>query len=209
MRPALKYLLLFTFLSPGMWQVASHFPAAITAWQHIPASITPNIRSKLSVPYTTYIDEMRWGGRFLHRNDLLSRLLYLRASFLVNEAFDFVQFATPRLYFAVGDGSHFSPARIEPVPVLLFPFWLFGLIQIVKTCNWRVFILLFISLLPAYLSGHKNLALLFPAVIVHIYISVLGLVSCRPPIRTVFGSLVSIYGLYIVAMNLWFNSLVV
>jgi len=202
-----KYLFLFLLLSPGLWQIFFHLPVAAQEWLSFPARVPRNVTSKLASPYFTYIDELRWGGRSLHRNSPLSRVLYNQSWGVLNETFDFIQFVTPKLYFAAGDGSVFSPARIEPIPSILFPLWVVGLIYVVKNCRYKVFGLLLVAVLPAYLAGSKNLALLAPVLVVHAYICAVGFTSLfsRRLTRLPATAVVSLYGLYVVAMNLWFN----
>lgn len=205
--PLTKYLLLFLLLSPGVWQVAFHPLAASRQWLSIPGRLPQNVTSKLASSYFTYIAELRWGGRSLHRNDPLSRVLYNRTWGALNETFDFIQFVTPKLYFAAGDGSVFSPARIEPVPSILFPLWIIGLIYLIRSRRYKVFALLILAALPAYLAGAKNLALLAPVLVIHTYICAVGFTGLfsRQVFRKPATAVISLYGLYVVAMNLWFN----
>ena len=205
--PISKYFFLFLLLSPGLWQIGLHADAAVKEWVTFPGRISQNIHAKEATPFFSYIDELRWGGRSLHRNDLKSRLLYNKSAALANEAFDFLQFATPKLYFAVGDGSVFSPARIEPIASLLFPVWLAGILSLLAQHRYRVFLLLALGLLPAYLAGSKNMSLLLLAMLVQIYIAAVGFTSIFTKFssRIVASAFISVYGLYIVLMNLWFT----
>lgn len=205
--PALKYFCLFVLLSPGIWQIGMHTKEALQEWLSFPVRISQNLKSKSTSNFFVYIEELRWGGRQLHRNDLKSRVTYNKSIGLLNEGFDFLQFATPKLYFASGDGSIFSPSRIEPIPSLLFPLWIAGIVGLLKHRRFKVFLILGLSLLPSFLAGSKNLSLLLPVLLTHIYISAFGLTNLfvRPSTRVAAASLLSIYGLYVVSMNFWFN----
>lgn len=200
----MKIKILFILLlltSPSFWLVLFHLPQALSYWQKLPHSVVANIKSKSQSQYLIYIDELRWGGRSFHRNDLLSRLLYNKALFVVQEFFDFVQYAQPKLYFLAGDGQVFSPRRLEPISSLLFPFWILGILKILQNRRALFIILYSLFMFIAYASGQKNLALLFPVLILNVYISTLGLKDFKRVIPIVL-----IYGLYITGMNIWLST---
>ncbi|MBI2008143.1 hypothetical protein HYS82_00615 [Candidatus Amesbacteria bacterium] len=197
-------LLLLT--SPSFWLVIFHLPQAFSYWQRLPQSVVANIKSKSQSQYLIYIDELRWAGRGFHRNDLLSRILYNKSLFILNEFFDFVQYTQPKLYFLAGDGSVFSPRRLEPISSLLFPFWILGILHLLKNRNSLrpvagIFVIPYsIFMLIGYASGQKNLALLFPILILNVYISTLGLKNFKS-----ITPFVLTYGLYITGMNIWLS----
>jgi len=200
----MKIKILFILLlltSPSFWLVLVHLPQTLSYWQHLPQSVVANIKSKSQSQYLIYIDELRWAGRSFHRNDLLSRVLYNKTLFVIQESFDFIQYAQPKMYFLAGDGSVFSPRRLEPISSLLFPFWILGILKILQ--NRRAFFMLFYSLFMfiAYASGQKNLALLFPVLVLNIYISTLGLKDHKRIVP-----LILIYGVYITGMNIWLST---
>ena len=199
----IKFLFILLLLtSPSFWLVLFHIPEALSYWQHLPQSVVTNIKSKSQSQYLIYIDELRWAGRSFHRNDLLSRVLYNKALFVVQEFFDFVQYAQPKLYFLAGDGSVFSPRRLEPISSLLFPFWLLGILKVLKEIkSYRLLTTIYLlGIFLAYASGQKNLALLFPILILNVYISTVGLRDFKRVIP-----LVLTYGLYITGMNIWLS----
>lgn len=199
----MKIKILFILLlltSPSFWLVLFHLPQALSYWHSLPQSVVATIKSKSQSQYLIYIDEIRWGGRSLHRNDLLSRVLYNKSLFILNEFFDFIQYAQPKLYFLAGEGSVFSPRRLEPISSLLFPFWILGILKVIKSRNSLFVILYSIFMFVAFASGQKNLALLFPILILNVYISALGLKDFKRVIPVVL-----IYGLYITGMNIWLS----
>lgn len=199
----MKTKVLFTLLlvtSPSFWLVIFHLPQALSYWQELPQSVVASVKSKSQSQYLIYIDELRWGGRSLHRNDLLSRVLYNKTLFILNEFFDFIQYAQPKLYFLAGDGSVFSPRRLEPISSLLFPFWILGILKILKNPRTLFIILYSFFMFIGYASGQKNLALLFPILILNVYISALGLKDFKRVIPIVL-----VYGVYITGMNIWLS----
>lgn len=196
-----KFLFLLLLLtSPSFWLVLTRFPQAVSYWQKLPQSIVATVKSKSQSQYLIYIDELRWGGRSLHRNDLLSRVLYNKTLFILNEFFDFIQYVQPKLYFLAGDGSVFSPRRLEPISSLLFPFWILGILKIMKSRNSLFVIPYSTFMFIGYASGQKNLALLFPILILNVYISALGLKDFKRVIPIVL-----VYGVYITGMNIWLS----
>lgn len=200
MKTRILFLLLL-LTSPSFWLVLLHLPQALSFWQHLPQSVVANIKSKSQSQYLIYIDELRWAGRNFHRNDLLSRVLFNKSLFVTQEFFDFIQYAQPKLYFLAGDGQVFSPRRLEPISSLLFPFWILGIFKIIKDKKLLVPSAYCLFLFLGYASGQKNLALLFPVLILNVYISTLGLKDFKRVIP-----LVLVYGVYITGMNVWLST---
>ncbi len=134
-----KIFWLILLTSPGFWQVLSQPQAFFSQAIQFPKYATQTIQSKLkNTEYNTRLQEIRWGGRALHREDFLSKALYFRHILVLNEVFEFFQNASPKFYFLAGDGSNFSPRRIEPISSILFPFWILGIINLTKQQNKRV-----------------------------------------------------------------------
>lgn len=147
---------------------------------------------------------MQWGGQLVHRNSLFPKLVYNYPLFLVNEFVELIEFAQPRLFFVTGDGSGFSPPSLQPIPVVLFPFWLIGLLDHIKKKNWTELFILFGFALIAYLIGQKNMAFLLPVLIIYVRWAAHGLDDLSSP-RLKKISLVFIisYSLYAAAGSIW------
>lgn len=205
----MKVKLLFVILlltSPGIWQVFFHTPAMLSEWKDLPSNIVRNLASKKTSDYMTHVSELRWGGRNLHRDSLFAKVLYNRPLFVANELFDWAQFATPKLYFLAGDGSSFSPRRIEPISTLLFPFWVMGVIYLLAQRNYKFWLIFLLFVTLGYLSGRKNLAILLPVMVLNVYLGYIGLISlARNKRYSWLVGLVIVYGVYITAMNIWLN----
>lgn len=199
--------LLLVLTTPGFWHVVVQPRAFISQISQFPSFAIQNISSKIHPNnYNVYIDELRWGGRSLHRNDLFSRALYGHHIYALNEFFEFTQFSSPKLFFLAGDGSNFSPRRIEPISSLLFPFWIIGILSLLRQKNIKLLVIFVLCLTFGYISGHKNLAFLFPLLLTQIYICTTGLSSFSgSKYYKLLLTLILIYGVYITSMNVWLN----
>jgi len=168
-------LILLIIFSPGLLQLTFNVNQALEIWLHLPVAIISNTKAMLKDDYQERLFEMRWGNYILHRNGILPKIMYSKLLMVEKYVFDWVEFATPRFYFLTGDGSKFSPSSVEPVPALLAPFWFIGLLHLIKKRSYYPFILLILFTGLGFFSGIKNLAVLWPVIILYIYISVLGL----------------------------------
>ena len=194
-----KTFLILLLACPGFWWVIFQPKAMIAEYLSTPKYFIGHIKSYLTSDYYLKIDEMRWGGRALHRNDIISRFFYNKFVIIPKETFDFIQFLTPRLYFSVGDGSRLTPPRLEPIPFLLFPFWIFGLIFLFKSHHFRPLYYLLLAGAFAYLVGRRNMAFLLPVLIIHTYICSLGLKN------RLFTAIILVYGAYLLGMSAWLS----
>lgn len=194
------FLILLT--SPGFWQVLFQPQAFFSQVIQFPKYATQTIKSKLqSTEYATRLQEIRWGGRALHREDFVSKALYFRHIIVINEIFEFIQNASPKFFFLAGDGSNFTPRRIEPISSILFPFWIIGVITLINKKSIKAGLLFLVFSFIGYISGHKNLVFLFPLFLLQIYICSVGVSRFGKKTHAVIG----VYGIYISLMNLWLN----
>ncbi len=194
--------LLILFTSPGFWQVFFQPQAFFSQVIQFPKYVSQTVTAKIkSTEYSTRLQEMRWGGRALHREDTISKILYFRHIVILNEMFEFIQNASPKFFFLAGDGSNFSPRRIEPISSILFPFWIIGITTLIREGKKKVGWLFLLFCFIGYISGHKNLVFLFPLFLLQIYICSVGV--------SLFGkktlAVTFVYGVYISLMNLWLN----
>ena len=197
------FIILVVF-SPGLLQLSLHFKEALTLWRGLPRQIVVSTRAKLQDPYQERLVEMRWGNFQLHREDLLSKVLYSKLILLEKYFIDWIQFASPRLYFLTGDGSIFSPGYVEPIPALLLPFWLMGLGILIKKHNYLPLIAVGLFTGLAFFSGIKNMPLIWPVLLIYLYISALGLTGMKDHHRYfLIASLVVIYSIYCFDMTLY------
>lgn len=99
------------------------------------------------------------------RGSFLSRFLYTKITLLILEFIKFLDFLSPKLYFQ------------NPVLFILFPFWVFGILSLIKERKFKIFAILFIFGFIGYLIGEKRVIFLFPVEIIYILISIKGIKS--------------------------------
>lgn len=195
-----KELLVLFIVSPVFFWTIWHFPLFISEWSKIFSYTQGNLSSMLAPDKLQYVQDMRW-------NSPLSGLVYNKGLVLVDDFFSYLSFFSPRFYFQAGDGTGFSPPSVEPVAGFLFFFWILGLISFIKKKNFRFFALLFILGVPAFLAGRRNLAYLFPVLLLYILIAYEGIKSFVSSKNKKFIlAIYVVYGLFLMGRILWFTS---
>lgn len=128
-----------------------------------------------------------------------SKLYYNKASLVFNEIWDFVDFFSPRFYFLAGDSTPLTPKNTEPLLTVFFPFWIFGIVFLLKNNKNKIFIFIFTNCLIAYLLGQKNLIFLWPTLLAYAYISIIGLQNIKNKLaKKTSTTIISIYWLFII-----------
>lgn len=117
------------------------------------------IQRKLSLIFTG--DNLRYLTEL--RGSPLSRFFYNKPTILLNEIGRFLSFYSPVLYFGYG------------VLIVLFPFWLIGIFDLIERKRIKIFILLFIVGIPVYLIDQRDLIFILPIALVYLYIVYLGI----------------------------------
>jgi hypothetical protein len=168
-------LLLLLVLTPFFWQLLKNSNSLIIEWSQAPVYFNSKIQNIFSQNALNYIEEYRWENAKYTGSDKISRIYYNKSLILADQAFDFLSFSSPRIYFQAGDGSNFSPNNVEPIPIILFPFFIIGIICHLRGKNFRALLFLLALSLPAFATGQKNFAYLFPFAIAIIYTSSVGI----------------------------------
>lgn len=203
-----RRFLIFLVLSPGIWWVLLQPRQIIEQIRSIPASIRSNISSPARSEYMRNIQDMRWGGITVRRNNIISRVYYSKLAMIPKEVFDYIQFLTPRMYFLTGDGSNFSPSRLEPISTLLFPFWVGGVITLVKKKQYKPFLVSLVTAALSFIIGRKNFVFLFPVMVAYIYMASVGWdVIPEGKLKKMVMYAVIAYGIYITEMAIWLRPL--
>lgn len=96
------------------------------------------------------------------RGSQYSRLFYNKVSIILFELGRYLSFYSPRIYFA------------ESFMILLFPFWLFGIFDIISKREWNVFRYLLIAGIPVYLIDKRDVVSTLPISIIYGYIIFVG-----------------------------------
>jgi hypothetical protein len=202
-----KRIIFFVFLlfSPGFWWIFFQPLAVSSELVRFPGYFREKASSIFSIDKLGPIQEMRWNAFGEDKDELISRVYYNKILILVDNSFEYLSLLSPRIYFQAGEGTRFSPPRTEPIPALLFFFWIFGLIKLMKERNFKVIMFLFISPLLAFWAGKKNLVFLFPTFIGYLYLASPGFdFLFRKHSRRAWAiRLLVIYGLFIIGRMLW------
>lgn len=186
-----KYILLL-ILSPGAWWPLLKINLLLPQWLGASSNFGSKINSLLDTQRIALIQSLRWanlessGAVFI-----ASKFLYNKATILVSEFMSFLSFFSPRIYFQAGDGSPFSPSNVEPIPILLFPFWAYGIFLCIKNKNYRPIAATVIFALIAFLFGQANLAFLLPVLLLYVYFAAYT-------IQVKYIPLVAIYSIFII-----------
>lgn len=194
-----KLILIVILLAAGVWWNFFNLKEMVNQWTQAPGYFSRNMRSFFSDENLMKIQEVRWNAFGEKREDILSKIYYNKGYIIVDNFFSYVSYFMPRSYFQAGDGTRFSPKGVEPIAGILFPFWVIGLISIVKDKNFKpLYLVLGISLF-AFLLGQRNLAFLFPVMLVYIYIAAKSLGKKQ----FIF---VLVYALFVIGRVIWLKS---
>lgn len=194
----LKYVIFIILLCPVLILMVIHRGELVNTWGKIPGNIRMNFSSLISQDKTDKVDVERWNAFGPAREDLPSRLFYNKGLVLVDDAFSFLTYFSPRFYFQAGDGTNFSPSNTEPLAVPLFFFWVIGVISLIKTSRFRPLLAVLIFGIIAFFAGQRNFAFLFPVLALYLYISFLGIESVKNVrTRNIIYIAFAVYGLFL------------
>jgi hypothetical protein len=197
-------LVALLLMSPGIWNLAKQPGEVINEWRKWPEYARQSQEGKKQNPYQGKVEELRWGGRELHRESKVMKIIYNPGMTVVNEFFEFWEFATPKFFFLAGDGGRFSPIHTEPINLLLFPFWAVGCWLAIKKGNIKAGIWLTAATAVGYWSGKKEMSMLLPLALWYIYTAYKGLISFKE--SRYYNQIVGVvlaYGVYIDLIWLW------
>ncbi len=195
-----KELLLLFIVSPVFFWTIWRFPLFVSEWSKIFGYTQGNLSSMLAKDKLQYVEDMRW-------NSPLSGIVYNKGLVLVDDFFSYISFFSPRFYFQAGDGTGFTPSSVEPVAGPLFVFWVLGLISFIRKKDFRFFVLVFLLGLPAFLAGRRNIAFLFPVLVLYIFIAYEGIRSFVSSKNKKFILIAYVvYSLFLIGRVLWFTS---
>lgn len=175
MKKGRSLLVIFLLLaSPGFWSIGKALPIIVGEWYKSPGYAATKMSSIFSPESRAKLDSLKWFINPNEKSNLSSRLLYNNGIFIVDQVFDYLSFLSPRIYFLSGDGTQFSPSDTSPIFPILFPFFVFGAANFIKR-NKKNPLYFFLLAFPAYVTGQKNFAFLFPVFFMYIYLSSIGI----------------------------------
>ena len=203
-----KFLFIFLLaVSPGFWWILFQPISVVSELQKSPVYIEKKINSLFDDERVVRIGRLRWAH--VEESEFkifLSRAFYNKLMIFVDEFFSFTSFLSPRIYFQAGDGSGFSPPGIEPIPIILFPFWIYGILRLIKERRYRAIYLLLLFGFGAFLFGQRKLTYLWPVLLVNIYFAKEGLAAIsKSRTRTFLILGIFVYSLYIGGRALWLS----
>lgn len=117
------------------------------------------IQRKLELLFTG--DNLRYLTEL--RGSPISRIFYNKPTILLNEIGRFLSFYSPIIYFG------------QSILIVLFPFWLIGVVDLIKRKRIKVFVLLLIVGIPVYLIDQREIIFVLPIALIYIYIIALGI----------------------------------
>ncbi len=193
-----KNLVFIIIFSPLFIWLFIHPKDLIGEWINTPTYFIQNIKTLISSDKTNKVDEIRWnsfGGKAIFQ-----KIFYNKATVLVDDFFTFTTYLSPRFYFQSGDGTNFSPPKVEPIAGILFFFWVFGMLKLIERQKFKSLISIPILGLFAYIFGQKNMAYLFPVAVVYSIVAFWGIDQIEnKKYKNASYILISVYGLYLIA----------
>lgn len=192
---------LFILLSPLVWNLLSQPQQILTTWNTVPSKVHQRGLTIVTGDFPQKYVELRWGGQQLRREGVYYKLIYNPGLNYLNEAFNYFYYLSPRLYFHAGDGTQFSPAHVDPIPVVLIPGFIIGLVISLKQRRWVPIGLLFGLSFIAYWVGIRNFALLFPTALVIYYLAAYGVSQLPFKYSAAYTVIILCYSLY--ALSSW------
>ncbi|AKM82824.1 hypothetical protein A2422_02545 [Candidatus Woesebacteria bacterium RIFOXYC1_FULL_31_51] len=194
-----KKTLLLIILTAGFWWNLFNLKSIVLEWKMAPSYFKKNISSIFSSDNLMKIQEVRWNAFGNEKEDLLSKIYYNKVYVMLDNFFSFLSYTSPRPYFQAGDGTRFSPSGVEPIAGILFPFWVLGLISLIKNRNFKlIFWTLGISLFT-FLLGKRNLAFLLPVLLIYINIA-------SKSVNRKYLILAVLYMLFIIGRVIWLKN---
>jgi hypothetical protein len=175
-----KLLIILMLLSPGFWWPLLHMGEGFNELKKIPIYSQNKLDNLFSDERVNKVGAMRWANIDTSSGKIFySKIFYNKAIILVDEFFSFLSFINPRYHFQSGDGTNFSPGKVEPIPILLFPFWFVGLLMSIKKKKNRLLLYYLFIIFLIFLFGKLELPFTFPIIVFNIYISYFALKNIR------------------------------
>ena len=196
----------FLILAPEFWWIIFKLPEVFRDLLKLPFYLNQKIFTVFTEERLVAVGLMRWANiddsGWLQ---IFSKVIYNRLDLIIDEFFNFLSYISPRIYFQAGDGSIFTPPGIEPLPILLFPLFLFGLINSIKKNKTKPFLFLFIFTLVAYSTGIKNFSFLLPIALIFIWFSSQGFLALNKKHKSLFIGLLIVYSIFLGGRMIWLS----
>lgn len=198
-----RYCLLL-IITPVFWLSILNVSDILSEWAKTNVYLKSNLSQVFSQEKNTKIQELRWVDAQAYNNDLFGRVVYNKELNLVDQLGDFVTFLSPRLYFQSGDGGTLSPKNVEPTSLFFYPFWIIGIIALLKTRRFKLLAFLIFFAVASFLIGKKSFQFLLPVVLLYIYFVDIGIGQIKNlGHRKAAVILILLYNFYILARFAW------
>jgi hypothetical protein len=162
---------LILLLTAGIWWNLFNIKNIILEWKDIPNLVKNNLSLIFSLDNQAKLYEVRWNAFGMKKENILSKIFYNKGYILVDNLFSFLSYTSPRMYFQAGDGTRFSPPNVEPLAGILFPFWVIGIIFLIKKNKFKPIVLTLLFSFLAFLIGIRTFAFLLPILIIYTFIA--------------------------------------
>ncbi|KKQ95761.1 MAG: hypothetical protein UV74_C0013G0368 [Candidatus Woesebacteria bacterium GW2011_GWB1_43_14] len=200
-----RHLLLFFVLCPGFWWGIINSTNVFREIGKSPHYFQGKLGSIYSYERTERIKATKNANVDLGLpGRLVGGFFFNEFTIVVDEFFDLTSFLSPRFFFQAGDGSLMSPPRTEPIPLVLFPAWVLGIITIVRKKNFGLLKILIILVFIPYILGQKNLVFLWPVMILYIFIAREGIMNIgNIKTKNNYLHLFVVYGVFVVLRSFY------
>lgn len=200
-----RIFILLLILTPGFWWLLLRPVEVFTELSRAPQYFSQRLQNVYSEDRLAKIRTVRWANRDQKTStQVMSRLFYNKGTILVDEFFSFTSFLSPRFYFQAGDGSNLSPPGVEPIPFILLPLFIWGIVLSLKRHKHIYLLAMFLLAFLAFLFGQRNMAFLWPVLVMAVYFSTQGVEAIKKPEnRKAVMFVLSAYCLYLGGRVLW------
>lgn len=199
-----KIFFILLLCTPMFWGIILQPNKLINEWKQTPVSFKIKIDQLFHDQQEGFfVAQLRWDTPSYHRSYRQTHFFYSLATVIISEASDTLSLISPKRYFQMDDG-YISPPKIEPLPVVLFPFWLAGVFFLIKTKRYLVFVASFGLAVITFVLGHINFCYLFPIALINLYIANEGIFLISSPKKRAYVLILTVfYSTYLLGRTLW------
>lgn len=196
-----KIFIIIFILSPLFWWTMVYsFPKLISELSKIGQYTSNQKASLFSESNLKKVDDLRWNDQINHLNPY-PKVFFNKATVILNQIFESLGNLGPRTFFVNGDSFAGNPKNVEPIPLILLPISIMGIIRLFKKGSKKLLLLPSVGVIPL-LTGQPTLFYIFPAGLFYIYAASYEIYSWKKSNRTKFLVIFIIYSLFIFRRSL-------
>jgi len=171
------YIILLIFSPVFWWQFKSaNYKNIYSLWKQTPQFISQKVNNLYSDQNIDIIKQLR-----RLPDNKIDRLFYNKATLIGRDLMTALTLTKPQIHFYAGTGGSDSPPNIEPIPIILLPFAILGMVNLIKNKKYTFLILWLASAIPAQIVDQYNYAFLFPTALFYIYFSTIYISKLKKP----------------------------